>query len=184
MGDGSVAEMFPDPDAKLATLKSVTHIENDVYEVVVYSPSMDREVRNEVILPGGPGNDAKRPTLYLLMGADGAANGWSWRNPSDRQEFFQDKLVHVVTPIGSVSSMQADLYHEDDATGRDKWLTYFTKELSPLMDEQFHGTGTDATAGISMHGGPATLTGTSSKRAPRTTGCSGGSWLQAGQCWA
>ena len=157
IGDGSsnVAETFPEPDAKPATLKSVTHIENDVYEVVVYSPSMDREVKNEVILPGGPDNDTPRPTFYLLMGADGAANGWSWRNSSDYQEFFQDKLVNVVTPIGSVSSMQADWYHEDDATGRNKWLTYFTKELPPLMDEQFHGTGRDAIAGISMSGGPA-----------------------------
>lgn len=71
--------------------------------------------------------------------------------------------------------MQADWYHEDDATGRNKWLTYFTKELPPLMDEQFHGTGTDAIAGISMSGGPATLTGTTSKRARTLTGCSGGS---------
>ncbi|WJY97433.1 alpha/beta hydrolase [Corynebacterium fournieri] len=151
----NVSETFPDPDARPATLKSVTHIENDVYEVVVYSHAMGREVKNEVILPGGPDNDTSRPTFYLLMGADGAANGWSWRNSSDYQDFFQDKLVNVVTPIGSVSSMQADWYREDEATGRNKWLTYFTKELPPLMDEYFHGNGRDAIAGISMSGGPA-----------------------------
>ena len=151
----NVSETFPDPDARPAALKSVTHIENDVYEVVVYSHAMGREVKNEVILPGGPDNDIPRPTFYLLMGADGAANGWSWRNSSDYQEFFQDKLVNVVTPIGSVSSMQADWYREDEATGRNKWLTYFTKELPPLMDEYFHGNGRDAIAGISMSGGPA-----------------------------
>ena len=151
----NVSETFPDPDARPATLKSVTHIENDVYEVVVYSHAMGREVKNEVILPGGPDNGTPRPTFYLLMGADGAANGWSWRNSSDYQEFFQDKLVNVVTPIGSVSSMQADWYREDEATGHNKWLTYFTKELPPLMDEYFHGNGRDAIAGISMSGGPA-----------------------------
>ncbi|MCG7291128.1 esterase family protein [Corynebacterium afermentans] len=154
-GSSNLDDTFPAPDAKPATLKSVAHIENDVYEVVVYSPSMDREVKNEVILPGGPDSDSPRPTFYLLMGADGAANGWSWRNSSDYQEFFQDKLVNVVTPIGSVSSMQADWYREDKATGRNKWLTYFTKELPPLIDEHFHGTGRDAIAGISMSGGPA-----------------------------
>ena len=154
-GSSNVSDTFPDQDAKPATLRSVTHIENDVFEVVVYSPSMEREVRNEVILPGGLGNSTPRPTFYLLMGADGAANGWSWRNSSDYQEFFQDKLVNVVTPIGSVSSMQADWYRDDKATGRNKWLTYFTKELPPLMDEHFHGTGRDAIAGISMSGGPA-----------------------------
>ena len=150
-----LSDTFPDPDARPAELKSLTHIENDVYEVVVYSHAMGKEVKNEVILPGGPDNDTPRPTFYLLMGADGAANGWSWRNSSDYQEFFQDKLVNVVTPIGSVSSMQADWYREDKATGRNKWLTYLTKELPPLIDEHFHGTGHDAIAGISMSGGPA-----------------------------
>ena len=154
-GSSNVGETFPDEDARPATLQSVTHIENDIYEVTVYSHAMGREVKNEVILPGGPENETPRPTFYLLMGADGAANGWSWRNSSHYQEFFQDKLVNVVTPIGSVSSMQADWYREDEATGRNKWLTYFTKELPPLMDEYFHGNGRDAIAGISMSGGPA-----------------------------
>ena len=151
----NVNDTFPDADAKPATLKSVKHIEHDMYEVVVYSPSMDREVSNEIILPGGLDNGSPRPTFYLLMGADGAANGWSWRNSSDYQEFFQDKLVNVVTPIGSVSSMQADWYRDDNETGRNKWLTYLTKELPPLIDDHFHGTGRDAIAGISMSGGPA-----------------------------
>ncbi|UIZ93331.1 esterase family protein [Corynebacterium sp. CNCTC7651] len=146
---------FPDPDAPPAEFRGIKHIENDVYEVTVWSPSMRREVRNEVILPGGPDNTTPRPTFYLLMGADGAANGWSWRNSSKYQEFFQDKLVNVVTPIGSVSSMQADWYRDDPKTGTNKWLTYFTRELPPLMDELFHGTGRDAIAGISMSGGPA-----------------------------
>ncbi|WP_083308069.1 alpha/beta hydrolase family protein [Corynebacterium sp. HMSC055D05] len=150
-----LSDTFPDPDARPAELKSVTHIENDVYEVVVYSHAMGKEVKNEVILPGGPDNDTPRPTFYLLMGADGAANGWSWRNSSNYQDFFQDKLVNVVTPIGSVSSMQADWYRDDRKTGRNKWLTYLTKELPPLIDEHFHGTGRDAIAGISMSGGPA-----------------------------
>ncbi|MCP1388574.1 esterase family protein [Corynebacterium sp. TA-R-1] len=146
---------FPDPDAPPAQFRGMKHVENDVYEVTVWSPSMEREVRNEVILPGGPENTTPRPTFYLLMGADGAANGWSWRNSSQYQEFFQDKLVNVVTPIGSVSSMQADWYQDDPTTGRNKWLTYFTKELPPVMDAMFYGTGRDAIAGISMSGGPA-----------------------------
>lgn len=146
---------FPDEDAQPAEFRSITHVENDVYEVVVWSHAMGREVRNEIILPGGPDNTTPRPTFYLMMGADGAAGGWSWRNSSQYQEFFQDKLVNVVTPIGSVSSMQADWYRDDKATGTNKWFTYLTKELPPLVDELFHGTGRDAITGISMSGGPA-----------------------------
>lgn len=150
-----VTDTFPDEDAQPAEFRSITHVENDIYEVVVWSHAMGREVKNEIILPGGPDNTEPRPTFYLMMGADGAAGGWSWRNSSNYQEFFADKLVNVVTPIGSVSSMQADWYIDDPATGTNKWLTYLTKELPPLIDEMFSGTGRDGIAGISMSGGPA-----------------------------
>lgn len=154
-GSSDATPTFPDPNAPPADLRSVTHLENDVYELVVWSHAMQREVKNEIILPGGPDNTTPRPTFYLMMGADGAAGGLPWRVASNYQEFFQDKLVNVVTPIGSVSSMQADWYYPDDATGNNKWLTYMTKELPPLIDAYFHGTGRDAVAGISMSGGPA-----------------------------
>lgn len=150
-----VSRTFPDEYARPAEFRSITHVENDVYEVVVWSHAMGREVRNEIILPGGPDNTEPRPTFYLMMGADGAAGGWSWRNSSNYQEFFADKLVNVVTPIGSVSSMQADWYLDDEATGTNKWLTYLTKELPPLVDDMFSGNGRDGIAGISMSGGPA-----------------------------
>lgn len=189
-GSSDPGPTFPDPDAPPADFLSLTHLENDVYELVVWSHAMQREVKNEIILPGGPDNTTPRPTFYLMMGADGAAGGWSWRNSSNYQEFFQDKLVNVVTPIGSVSSMQADWYYPDDATGTNKWLTYMTKELPPLIDAQFHGTGRDAVAGISMSGGPAISIASQSpdrfkaaasySGCPATTGVLGGAYASSG----
>ncbi|WP_257159933.1 alpha/beta hydrolase [Corynebacterium cystitidis] len=154
-GSSNAAATFPDPDAPPAEFRHIRHLEGNVYEFTVYSPSMDRLVKNDILLPGGPDNTAARPTFYLMMGADGAAGGYSWYNSSNYQEFFADKHVNVVTPKGSVSSMQADWYEEDVATGTNKWSTYLTRELPPLVDELFHGTGRDAIAGISMSGGPA-----------------------------
>ncbi|WP_237559261.1 alpha/beta hydrolase [Corynebacterium pilosum] len=154
-GSSDASATFPDPDAPPAEFRDLQHLEGDVYELTVYSPSMDRLVKNDILLPGGPENTAPRPTFYLMMGADGAAGGWSWYNSSNYQEFFADKQVNVVTPKGSVSSMQADWYQEDPVTGSNKWSTYLTRELPVLIDDYFHGTGTDAIAGISMSGGPA-----------------------------
>lgn len=149
------APTFPAADAAPAQLRSLRHIEGDVYELVVWSGAMQREVTNEIILPGGPDNTAPRPTFYLMMGADGAAGGLSWRTMSNYEEFFAGKNVNVVTPLGSVSSMQADWYRPDPVTGTNKWLTYMTRELPPLIDATFNGAGRDAIAGISMSGGPA-----------------------------
>lgn len=156
---GNAAATFPDANAPAGELLEIRHIENNVYEFDVYSPSMDRVVTNDILLPVTDGdpleNATPRPTFYLLLGADGASGGWSWYNSSQYQQFFADKQVNVVTPKGSVSSMQADWYENDPVTGNNKWSTYLTKELPPVVDAVFAGTGRDAIGGISMSGGPA-----------------------------
>ncbi|SDS14397.1 alpha/beta hydrolase [Corynebacterium timonense] len=179
----------PDLSAPPAEFVDLTHLEGNVYELTVFSPSMQREVANEILLPGGPENTEPRPTLYLMMGADGASGGITWRTATDYEGFFADKLVNVVTPKGSVSSMQADWYDEDPATGINRWSTYMTRELPALVDAMFHGTGRDAIAGVSMSGGPALsiasyaperyVAAGSFSGCPATTGAIGGAWTSS-----
>lgn len=133
----------------------IRHVDGDRYQFDVYSGSMDRVVTNDILLPGGIDNTAERPTFYLMMGADGAGGGTAWGEATDYEAFFADKHVNVVTPRGSVSSMQADWLREDPETGRNLWTTYMAEELPALVDTHFHGTGRDAIAGLSMSGGPA-----------------------------
>lgn len=180
---------YPDMSAPPAEFVGLEHIEGNVYELTVYSPSMQRNVQNEILLPGGPDNAAPRPTLYLMMGADGAAGGITWRTATDYEGFFADKLINVVTPKGSVSSMQADWYRDDPVTGTNRWSTYMTRELPQLIDAHFYGTGRDAIAGVSMSGGPAlTIAGYDPERfvaagsfsgCPATSGAIGAAWTAA-----
>lgn len=150
-----VDETFPDPDAPPAELRSLTHVQDNVWELVVYSPSMDKEIANDVILPaGGPENTQPRPAFYLLAGS-GGGESVRWWSDGDAAEFFKDKLINVVTPRGSRGNLQADWAEPDKALGTNKWTTYLTKELPPLIDELFHGTGNDAIGGLSLSGGPA-----------------------------
>lgn len=155
-GSSDVTATYPDTTGPIAELRDIRHIRGNLYEFDAYSPAMDRVVTNDLLLPqGGLENTEPRPTFYLMMGADGAAGGLSWYNSSNYEEFFQDKNVQVVTPKGSVSSMQANWYKDDPVNGRHQWTTYMVHELPKLVDEAFHGTGRDAIAGISMSGGPA-----------------------------
>lgn len=157
-GSSDASATYPDFNGAPAELLGITHRRGNLYEFEVYSPSMDRVVKNDILLPeGGLDNTEPRPTFYLMMGADGAAGGegGGWATYSDYEEFFAGKHVQVVTPKGSVSSMQANWYKEDPATGVNQWTTYMVHELPMLVDEVFHGTGRDAIAGISMSGGPA-----------------------------
>ena len=184
---GDESATFPERDVLPAELRSMRHIERDLWELTVWSPSMQREVVIDVLLPSGA---APRPTFYLMMGADGAAGSYSWANSSDYQAFFAGKHVNVITPKGSVSSMQADWYREDPATGTNKWLTYMTRELPPLIDAHFRGNGHDAIAGISMPGGPALdiaanapdrfVAAASYSGCPATTGVLGGIYTSSG----
>lgn len=143
---------FPDPDAPPAEFVSLEHVRDNLYTLTVYSPSMQRNITNDLVLPaGGTDNTTPRPTFYLL----GGAGGGGWTGEGGAPDFFRDKLINVVTPRGAIGSQQADWAQEDPKLGLYKWTTYLTKELPPLIDATFHGTGNDAIAGMSMSGGPS-----------------------------
>ncbi|GAA5082742.1 alpha/beta hydrolase [Nocardia iowensis] len=121
------------------------------YRIDVYSPSMDRVVSNRVIrAAGGPA-----PTLYLLTGIGGGEDGISWWDNTDVREFFADKHVNVVMPVGGAFSMYTDWIADDPVTGRNRWLTYFTRELPGVLDTRLGTSGRNAIAGVSMSAGSA-----------------------------
>lgn len=133
-------------------LLDTRHVEDNFYEIDVWSPANHTVVTNHLLLPEG---DVPRPTLYLLSGADGGAGGRNWHSETDYEAYFAEWNVNVVTPIGGGSSMYADWYRADRDAGVQQWETYITKELPTIVDANFHGTGRDAIAGASMSGGPS-----------------------------
>ncbi|WP_324195360.1 alpha/beta hydrolase [Nocardia abscessus] len=118
-----------------------------VSQIDVYSPSMDRVVTNRVIRAAGGG---PAPTLYLLTGIGGGVDGISWWDDTDVREFFADKLVNVVMPVGGAYSMYTDWLADDPAVGRNRWQTYLTRELPATLDTELGTTGRNAIAGVSM----------------------------------
>ncbi|WP_369801830.1 alpha/beta hydrolase [Nocardia sp. BMG51109] len=118
-----------------------------VSQVDVYSPAMDRVVSNRVIRAAG---DGPAPTLYLLTGIGGGLDGISWWDDTDVREFFADKHVNVVMPIGGAYSMYTDWLAEDAVVSRGRWQTYLTRELPTALDPHLGATGRNAVAGVSM----------------------------------
>ncbi|GGK97296.1 hypothetical protein GCM10011588_09640 [Nocardia jinanensis] len=118
----------------------------------VYSPAMDTVVTNRVIPAAGGG---PAPTVYLLTGIGGGADGISWWDDTDVRQFFGDKNVNVVMPIGGAYSMYTDWHTDDPVVGRARWQTYLTQELPSVVDARFDTTGRNAVAGVSMSGGSA-----------------------------
>ncbi|APE36502.1 esterase [Nocardia mangyaensis] len=114
-------------------------------EVVVYSAAMNRSVTVWMSHPG-----AGAPALYLLNAVDGGESGGPWMRRTDVVDFFADKPVNVIVPIGGRASMYTDWQRDDAALGRNKWATFLTAELPPLLNERFGMSGANGIAGLSM----------------------------------
>ncbi|WP_182358069.1 alpha/beta hydrolase [Tomitella gaofuii] len=151
----AVLAAAPAGAAPPAHVTGVSNLGPQVLQVDVYSPSMDRVISNTVLRPPGGG---PAPVLYLLGGVKGGTDGVSWRNDSAYEQFFADKNVTVVTPIGGPFSEYTDWRFDDPVLGparANQWQTYLTRELPPAIDAEFATTGRNAIAGLSMSAGPA-----------------------------
>lgn len=117
-------------------------------ELTVYSAAMGRAVPVRVLPATDP--QAPAPVLYLLNGSTGGGDGGNWFERTDIPEFFRAEQVTVVNPIGGAGSYFTDWRADDPVLGRQRWTTFLTEELPPLVDAAFHGTGANAIAGVSM----------------------------------
>lgn len=115
------------------------------FEATVYSTAMQRAIPLWMSHPDQPA-----PTLYLLNAVDGGEGGGAWTQRTDVAAFFADKNVNVVLPIGGRASYYTDWERDDPVLGRNKWATFLTRELPPLIDSAFAATGRNAIAGLSM----------------------------------
>ncbi|WP_460718523.1 alpha/beta hydrolase [Nocardia heshunensis] len=115
------------------------------FEVTVYSAAMNRTIPVWVSHP-----DFSAPALYLLNAVDGGESGGPWYNRTDTAQFFADKPVNVITPIGGRASFYTDWMSDDPTLGRNKWSTFLIHELPALLEPRFQMTGRNAVAGASM----------------------------------
>ena len=135
------------PEARISKTYKLSALRTDI---VVASPSMGKDVKVSVLTPRD--GHGPRPTVYLLDGA-GATQGVSdWITKGRAGEFFADKNVNVVLPMGGAGTFYTNWRSDDPKLGKPQWETFLTRELPPLVDRQFDGTGRNALIGLSMGG--------------------------------
>ncbi len=117
----------------------------------VYSAAMDATYPVDVQRPADA--SVPRPVLYLLNGAGGGQDDASWvKKTNIVNGFLADKDVNVIQPIGGKWSYYTDWQNDDPTLGRNKWTTFFTEELPPLIEGALGTNGVNAVAGISTSG--------------------------------
>ncbi|MGW4720585.1 alpha/beta hydrolase [Nocardia sp. NPDC004260] len=123
--------------------------------VFVQSPAMKRVVQVQVLLPDD--RSRARPTLYMLDGRGAPENTSSWIEHGRAVEFFTDKSVNVVFTNGGPANLYTDWQRRELVLGTNKWETFLTRELPPLINAHFEGNGRNGIQGVSMGAGAAMM---------------------------
>ncbi|BDT93141.1 MULTISPECIES: alpha/beta hydrolase-fold protein [Nocardia] len=124
----------------------------------VTSPSMGVPIQVQLLLARdwNARPEARFPVLFLLDGLRATDDENGWTKEAGAVDFFADKNVTVVLPVGGQSSFYTDWLEPDN--GRTyKWETFLTKELPPLLESHWRATPVRGMEGLSMGGTAAML---------------------------
>lgn len=94
---------------------------------------------------------ASFPQLWALDGMRAIDKESGWTIETDIQQFYADKNINVVMPVGGESSFYSDWEQPDNGKNY-KWETFLTQELAAVMKEGFRSTDDRAIVGLSMGG--------------------------------
>ncbi|WP_419717478.1 alpha/beta hydrolase [Gordonia malaquae] len=137
----------PATAAPKAGIVSTYKYTSQVSDIVVHSPSMNRDIPMTVLSPKNKSKPAG--VLYLLNGAGGGEDSANWLNKSDVVKFFAHKNVYVVIPNKGAFSYYTDWIKPDPVLGVNKWSTFLGKELPGVINSAYSTNGKNAIAGIS-----------------------------------
>lgn len=91
------------------------------------------------------------PEVWALDGLRAQDDENGWTIATNIEQFYADKNVNVVLPVGGPSSFYTDWEQEDNGVHY-MWETFLTSELLPILTNQFRSNGQRAVVGLSMGG--------------------------------
>lgn len=91
------------------------------------------------------------PEVWALDGLRARDDENGWTIETNIEQFYADKNVNVILPVGGESSFYSDW--QKPSNGKHyKWETFLTKELVPVLNNEFRSNGNRAVVGLSMGG--------------------------------
>ncbi|MFI9405727.1 alpha/beta hydrolase-fold protein [Nocardia sp. NPDC052316] len=136
-----------------ATVQKVIWLTDRRVALWINSPSMATPIQVQLLLAKDWNTrpDVRFPVLYLLDGLRATDEESGWTKDAGAVDFFADKNVTVVLPIGGQSSFYSDWIQPNNGKNY-KWETFLTKELPPLLEADWRATDVRGMEGLSMGG--------------------------------
>ena len=95
--------------------------------------------------------DKQFPEVWALDGLRARDDESGWTIETNIEQYYADKNVNVIMPVGGESSFYSD-WAEPDNGKHYMWETFLTQELVPILDNEFRSNKQRAVVGISMGG--------------------------------
>ncbi|WP_185982025.1 alpha/beta hydrolase-fold protein [Gordonia rubripertincta] len=124
----------------------------------VYSPSMNTNIQVQILLARDWHAKPKEkfPQLTMLDGLRAQDDQSGWVLNTKIVDFYKDKNVNVILPIGGESSFYTD-WKEPDRGKNYKWETFLMRELPPILENDWRSTDVRGIEGLSMGGSAAMM---------------------------
>ncbi|NNG97178.1 esterase [Gordonia araii NBRC 100433] len=124
----------------------------------VFSPAMNTEIQVQLLLARDWWSrpTAKFPQMTMLDGlrAQDDQNGWVIN--TNVVDFYKDKNLNVILPVGGESSFYTDWLHPDRGKNY-KWETFLIRELPTIIERDWRSTDVRGVEGLSMGGTAAMM---------------------------
>ncbi|QGU05717.1 alpha/beta hydrolase-fold protein [Corynebacterium comes] len=91
------------------------------------------------------------PEVWALDGLRAREDDNGWTIETNIEQFYADKNVNVILPVGGESSFYADWQQPNNGKNY-QWETFLMKELVPILDNGFRSSKERAVFGLSMGG--------------------------------
>lgn len=95
--------------------------------------------------------DKTFPEVWALDGLRARDDESGWTIETNIAQQYADKNINVIMPVGGESSFYTD-WEKPDNGKRYMWETFLTRELVPVLDNEFRSNKKRALVGISMGG--------------------------------
>ncbi|MBD0022257.1 esterase [Gordonia pseudamarae] len=149
----------PAPAADQAKVTNIYWYTSRRVALWVYSPAMKTNIQVQLLLARDWYAKPKDrfPQLTMLDGLRAQENQSGWILNTNIIDFYKDKNVNVVLPIGGESSFYTD-WKEPDRGKHYMWETFLIKELPPILEsDDWRSTDVRGVEGLSMGGSAAMM---------------------------